>query len=409
MTVDTDDEHWWSDDVLPNRDNEERPWNNAQANADAPEDEDLHQNAQSSLDVTMHNIDVQRKKRRRKPSRPTEDDDSGSDSDRPPAQRQRTTKKKSSRKKRANRRQKSRSIKDVDEDRRPLVEACYALVQMEVTTKNPWPSTDPVTGDDQVETIVAGVWARAIVKLDLDAGDVAHPSEAEFDLITSRISQVRGCVMTAADTLVPSAYGFVDPSSLSDPTPETIAATLEANRQLVEDLTGCFMYLDPKQTSDLSTICCHPIFQKLLNVVFFAKRGSNRRAEYFMGIPYSVYSPTLFTEKGSINIMPLESMALLMVAVVCAIDRWKTGEYNCKANPFDAKVYAPIHEATIQFLESWVVEYQAEVYPVDLATERRREMLTKARMLCDSAVEQLPTRPSMFPLHVFQNVRAAVA
>ncbi|KAJ7230417.1 hypothetical protein GGX14DRAFT_384361 [Mycena pura] len=47
--------------------------------------------------------------------------------------------------------------------------------------------------------------------------------------------------------------------------------------------------------------------------------------------------------------------------------------------------------------------------PVAIDTERRREMLTKARMLCDSAAEQLPTRPSMFPLHVFQNVHAAVA
>ncbi|KAJ7496738.1 hypothetical protein FB451DRAFT_1208642, partial [Mycena latifolia] len=178
--------------------------------------------------------------------------------------------------------------------------------------------------------------------------------------------------MTAVDVLIPSCYGFTDPQDLKEPTPESIAAVLEANRKLVEDLCGTFMYEDPKQRDDIATICGHRIFQKLLNSAFFAKKGANRRAHYFNGM----------------DLLPTETLALLMDAVVCGIDRWKTGEYDSRSAPFEAKTYAPVHRDSMAFLKTWILEYEADVYPVNLANERLKGMLSKARMLSGAPVEQ---------------------
>ncbi|KAJ6489419.1 hypothetical protein DFH09DRAFT_376327 [Mycena vulgaris] len=171
--------------------------------------------------------------------------------------------------------------------------------------------------------------------------------------------------MTIADALVVIHYKFTDPHAMEDPSPETLAATKDCNRQLVQDLQGTYMYRDYRNISDIADICRHPIFQQLLNKAFFAKTGINRRAHYFKGL----------------HALPKETLGLMMDSIMCGIDRWNTGEHNPRSAPFDAKTYAPIHAESIRFLDAWMGEYQCEEngHPVDLSATCLREMLSKAR------------------------------
>ncbi|KAF7378420.1 hypothetical protein MSAN_00268600 [Mycena sanguinolenta] len=130
-------------------------------------------------------------------------------------------------------------------------------------------------------------------------------------------------------------------------------------------------------------ICRHPIFQKLFNATFFAKKGINRRSYYFAGL----------------ELLPLETLGLLMDAIVCGIDRWKSGRHEMVA--FDAEVYRPVHAQSMAFLNKWVDEYRSAVHPVDLAKECRREILANARKLIEEPAAPVPTSRTMFPLHVF--------
>ncbi|KAJ7767819.1 hypothetical protein B0H16DRAFT_1716729 [Mycena metata] len=189
--------------------------------------------------------------------------------------------------------------------------------------------------------------------------------------------------MTEVDKLVAICFKFVDVKKLGDPTPENIAEAEGKNRQLVADLEGCFMYKVPTDTSDIGTIGRHCVFQQLLNAAFFAEKGINRRAFYFAGM----------------DELPLETFGLFMDAVVCGIDRYKTGRY--KMVDFDAEHYAHIHKESMTFLRAWVSEYQKDVHPVNLAQECLRDLLTAARKLVEAPAEKNPSRRAMFPLHVF--------
>ncbi|KAJ7429561.1 hypothetical protein B0H11DRAFT_1944596 [Mycena galericulata] len=358
------------------------PWNNNIDNDNNEEDSeqqgsDAHGNAKSSLEVTMQDV-VVRQKRKRGALTGVEGTTSDSENNNQAVGRPK--------KKRAGRTQKSRSIKDVDPDRQRIIKATYPFVQKFVTTAIPFPAAsptgDPSADDDDFEAIFDESWTLAVTSLDLDLDDVEQRTDQETNLMRARIPQVRGAIMTAVDALLPGSYGFTKVEDLDDPTPEKIEATSEANRQLVEDLEGTFMYTDPANTMDMATMCRNPIFQKLLNIVFFAKKGINRRSHYF---------------KGDV-LLPLETLGLLMDAVICGMDRWKTGQYELV--DFDAEHYGRIHEDSMVFLRKWVKEY-AEHQVEDLAVELRTQMLTKARGLSNTPAEQPRPRRGMFPMGVF--------
>ncbi|KAJ7509475.1 hypothetical protein B0H11DRAFT_2216395 [Mycena galericulata] len=358
------------------------PWNNNIDNDNNEEDSeqqgsDAHGNAKSSLKVTMQDV-VVRQKRKRGALTGVEGTTSDSENNNQAVGRPK--------KKRAGRTQKSRSIKDVDPDRQRIIKATYPFVQKFVTTAIPFPAAsptgDPSADDDDFEAIFDESWTLAVTSLDLDLDDVEQRTDQETNLMRARIPQVRGAIMTAVDALLPGSYGFTKVEDLDDPTPEKIEATSEANRQLVEDLEGTFMYTDPTNTMDMATMCRKLIFQKLLNIVFFAKKGINRRSHYF---------------KGDV-LLPLETLGLLMDAVICGMDRWKTGQYELV--DFDAEHYGRIHEDSMVFLRKWVKEY-AEHQVEDLAVELRTQMLTKARGLSNTPAEQPRPRRGMFPMGVF--------
>ncbi|KAJ7889435.1 hypothetical protein B0H13DRAFT_2341562 [Mycena leptocephala] len=368
------------DDEAGDREYREASWNMEQPNGGEDDEQDLHENARSSLEVTMHTVDVRKKTRKRKaltqyfyPKDP-EDTESDSGSHRP-------TRNKTSRKKKRNRKQKSRSIHDVDIDRQRIVRTAYDPIQKAVTTEIPWPmaspSGDPSADDDDIQYLLDNSWMDACDRLGLDPEDVGERTPEESNLIHSRISQVRGNIIAIADKIVPAAYGFIQLDSLADPTPGNISTAMEANRQLVDDLQGTFMNEDPKKTAEVAAICRHPIFQQLLNRGFFAKQGVNRRAHYFVDA----------------DTLPVETMAFLFDAVICAINRWKTGEYDVKQAPFSTEAYAVVHQASLEFIKAWIAEYSLPNYPENLATALLRDMLTKQ--------EKAQPKRAMYPMHLF--------
>ncbi|KAJ7155094.1 hypothetical protein C8R46DRAFT_436457 [Mycena filopes] len=357
----------------------ERPWHDP-APLDSEDEDDnrqTHANAQSSLEVEVHDVVVRRKpKRKRSVAQGEADAEDASEHGK-------------SRKKRSGHRQASRSAKDLVGDRRRIAEASYTPVQKAVCLRIPWPlaspSGDPAAADDQFEQIIEEAWDDGVDHLGLDPDDfnARDMSPKERNLLRSRIPQVRSTIMVVADKLVATCFEFVYIDDLEDPTPENIAQAEDANRQLVADLEGTFMFQNPKDTSDIATIARHRIFQKLLNAAFFAEKGSNRRGFYFSGL----------------NELPLETLGLLLDAVVCGIDRWQTGRH--KIVNFDAEKYGRIHKDSMEFLEAWVAEYQQDIHPVNLAQECLRDLLTNARKLSVAPLEENPSRRGMFPLHVF--------
>ncbi|KAJ7755300.1 hypothetical protein DFH07DRAFT_1028195 [Mycena maculata] len=280
------------------------------------------------------------------------------------------------RKKRRGRTQTSRSIQEIAAPRQRIVKATFPFIQKCVATRIPWPagspSGDPTVDDNDFAAIIDYSWDAGIASLHLDPTDFKDCTEEEDKLMCSHISQVRGSLVTAVDALLPTAYGFVPLETLADPTPEKITETLEANRKL-----------DPKQPIDISTMCRHPIFQKLLNIIFFAKKGLNRCSFYFDGM----------------DLLPLETLGLMMDAIICGINRWKTGEHV--VINFSAEVYTPVHEDCMKFLEAWVKEYASELQPVDLAAELQSQMLTKACGPSKAPTEVAPIRREMFPMDLF--------
>ncbi|KAJ7081495.1 hypothetical protein C8R44DRAFT_895021 [Mycena epipterygia] len=343
----------------------------------------------------MQDVQVQRRKRKRRVPRFEKERDTESDLEEQPAtQHQRTdsaasaSKSGKPRKKRTNRKQSSRSIRNLAPSRQQIVKASYGFLQKAVVLYFPWPkaspSGDPSADDDEFEGLIENAWEDSIDFLDLDPDEVEDRTEQESRLMRARISQVWSDIMTQADLLVPAAYGLIHLESLADPTPENIAATRESNRQLVEDLDGTFVYEDPKQTSDMATIGRNTVFQKLCTAALFGKKKANRRGHYFAGL----------------SMLPIETMALLMDAVICAIHRWRTGEY--KMVPFEGEVYATIHHTSIEFLNAWLTEYANNaIHPEDLARGLLRDMLVKARAVSNTPAETVQTSRSMFPMGVF--------
>ncbi|KAJ6464431.1 hypothetical protein C8R45DRAFT_1107330 [Mycena sanguinolenta] len=361
----------------------EPPWNSIPISEVNDEEEGLHDNAQSSLQA---NVNVQKKKRKRRVQ-------AASDSD---VEDSHTT---NSRKKRANHNRTSRSINAIDDpEHRLIVKAGYIAIEKAVCLEKPWPivspSGDPAAGDDGFENLINDAWDSAVDSLGLepDFYDTRDTTAVERTLfepylqLRGRIPHVRSAIVKEADQLVRESYGFVDIMSLQDCTPENIKTVEEANRQRVAELRGTFMYSDPSDTSDLATMCRHPIFQKLFVACFFAPKGMNRRGFYFDGLDQ----------------VPLETMGLLMDAIICGINRWKTGRHT--RIDFDAETYGGSgHESSMKFLKAWVAEYGAPLYPVNLAEACRRELLSNARQLSGEPSEEAPPCPSMFPMHVFSN------
>ncbi|KAJ7211948.1 hypothetical protein C8J57DRAFT_1604406 [Mycena rebaudengoi] len=326
----------------------EPPWNQPAVN---PGEEE------APPEVTMQDVQIRRKRPREKqPECDVEDDATPSK----PSKKTKTGK--------------SRSITNIDEQRKKIVEKAYDFLRIYMATETPWPA--PSAPDDapkgtpsEVDILVLESWAEACVTaLGLTRGetdDFPIPTKNERDLIRSRISQFRGLLKTAVRALIAPIFGFIHIADLDEPTAENIASTTEKNRALVADLlrtsilTSTFHYKDPKNTSLVDSICRNPIFQRLLNTFFFGLR-QKQRGYYFRGFEQ----------------LPYETLAFLMGTVVAGIDEWKTGRYV--AVDFDFDSYAARYNECLEFLEEWD-KFSSSAATENLAAALACGMLRHAR------------------------------
>ncbi|KAJ7606691.1 hypothetical protein FB45DRAFT_1040937 [Roridomyces roridus] len=142
-------------------------------------------------------------------------------------------------------------------------------------------------------------------------------------------------------------------------------------------------------------MCRHPAVQYVVNKSFFAKTGAGRRAYLFEGM----------------DLFPVQTLALVLDAIMCAIDRWKSGEHDIKAYPFSAAKYGAEHVATLDFLRVWIAEFKkTEKHPVDLATECLKNLLKNGREAAGISAETAPrVQVSRFPMHLFVEPATAPA
>ncbi|EIW86270.1 hypothetical protein CONPUDRAFT_68830 [Coniophora puteana RWD-64-598 SS2] len=149
-------------------------------------------------------------------------------------------------------------------------------------------------------------------------------------LLCANVGHLRGELKTKAKLLVASEYGFDDNIEGTDDVEV-------ANRRLAEQLLtrNGFIYrdLDARRGVFGATI-----IQRLINKTFFQSHVDDaiKRPEFFKPFP------------------PI-ALCLVMTAIYCAIDEWKTG--TRKNNKFTEAMYKPKHMAFVKNLKN--LEYES--------------------------------------------------
>ncbi|KAJ7645292.1 hypothetical protein B0H17DRAFT_1216079 [Mycena rosella] len=357
---------------------EEEPWGTSQTREEdhISDDGDIHRAAQSSLQVNMQDVEVHKKRRRqRRVQQPSTVEAGDSEDDQPPRQRRRSAGSKGSRKKRTGRKRASRSIQDVDVSRQPIVKGSYPLLQKAIVLSNAWPVDSPTGGlqgceDDDVGNMVLDAWDDA--KEQLNGEDAGDPTPHETNLIRSRAPGVRAAFKKAAEALVRANYGLVDLQTLVNPTPELIAKTIENNRAIYEKAEHTFFYLDPFNTGIPDTMYRNAILQNVFNLACFGVKA-NWRGHYFEGL----------------DTIPVETLGLIVAAVKCGLDAWKTGRPLDVAFDFDP--YAGVYKNACAHLSGWVTFSKTQ--PIDVAQPLLKEMLRAARETAATATHVLVSAP----------------
>ncbi|KAF7333568.1 hypothetical protein MSAN_02415800 [Mycena sanguinolenta] len=329
----------------------------ADLSSDRDDQDNRHRTAQSSLAVQMRDVPVHRKRpRRRQNAAMTAAEPTDSEDERPAQRRRSTTRSK----KRYKRKQSSRSIKDISVDRQPIVKAAYSLIQEEVICASGFPVDSPSgkvgAPDDEFGNMVLDSWADSHDILDVSY--VGKPVTPERNLIRSRVPAARLAFKRVAELLVPGHYGLVNFQTLPNLTPELKAKTIDENRTIIAKIEHSFYYKDPYNITLPDSMYRHAIIQAAFNLSCFGK-NSNRRAHYFDGM----------------DAVPVETVALIVTAIKCALDQWKTGEQGDVK--FDNDTYRAYYRRVSEHLYGWV-EYTA-TQSIDTAGILLKDMLRVAR------------------------------
>ncbi|KAJ6592894.1 hypothetical protein B0H19DRAFT_1245699 [Mycena capillaripes] len=234
---------------------------------------------------------------------------------------------------------KSRSIAVLAEDHQNICDLAFNYLKIELALHMPFPVSvgrgrTARAHSDKFTELLLTVFTDAAFELDLEN---AKPTKADIALIRSRVPQFRSGLKATAREFVPGAYKLVDISSLDNLTQANINAQLEKNRHNVNGLLETFIYTNPEKITP-ETMFGHQIFQRVFTAYFFGD-GEKNRASYFEG-------------KGEV---PFVTIALLVVAVLCAIEEWSTGRRQTQkeAKKFSHKNYFKTYEATLAGLKKW--------------------------------------------------------
>ncbi|KAJ7439719.1 hypothetical protein B0H11DRAFT_2354759, partial [Mycena galericulata] len=333
-------------------------------------DDGGHHNAQSLLEVRMHDVPVhQRRPRRPREAVPSADTSDLDEEEQRPKQRRRresSTTGPTKEKKRAGRTQPSRSISAVPAARQPIVKAAYTRIQERIIVDSAFPVDSPSgrPGEDDDEFGNMVIYSFEDANDGLELPDAGRPTSAEKNLIRARAPTARLSFKDAAKVLAPAAYGFVDLQTLSDPTSDKIADAIQANRDIYEKIEQTWFYMNPFDANVPDSMYRHPILQGTFNIACFGEH-SRRRGHYF----------------SDMEGIPLVTLALIVAAVKCAIDEWKTGRRVDKS--FDYDPYAQTYNDALKHLTGWV-SFSA-TQPVNVISPLLKEMLRVARDTATSA------------------------
>ncbi|TFK53194.1 hypothetical protein OE88DRAFT_1627002, partial [Heliocybe sulcata] len=227
--------------------------------------------------------------------------------------------------------------KDWDHVTWQILNDAWGYFRARLSTENPYPGQED-------EDWAGEAWVKACQQRGVEM-------ELEDDLaktIIQRGSQIRGKLKTAAELLVPQAYGLRSSSDEED---------VRANHDKVARLTGdkpLFYYEDPDRRRRMYE---HPIIQSLINVTWFAKKNDT-------GVQYPEYF------KGGI---PLVTVGLVLTAVECVLDEWATGTRNRK--DFSEKAYKEVFEGHCKRLE----QFRKETRQLRVLKHIRSSLLRNAR------------------------------
>ncbi|KAJ8495209.1 hypothetical protein ONZ45_g12953 [Pleurotus djamor] len=191
-------------------------------------------------------------------------------------------------------------------------------------------------------------WYQAFnsLQITLNYLGLTNPTDEELDLIKTRSSQFRGQVVTIARNTTGPFYGLQK---------ATDQAVINTNRETVSKLLNrfSFVYQNPDNREEPGTLFRSALIPLVLNVSCFNKK------EHSEGLH----------DGTTTNFITLPSIALVVTAINCALDEWKTG---IKVDgQFSAKLYEAIYQKHLKYLKDWE-EYSSTR---SRATDTLRNML----------------------------------
>ncbi|EIN11499.1 hypothetical protein PUNSTDRAFT_131664 [Punctularia strigosozonata HHB-11173 SS5] len=232
---------------------------------------------------------------------------------------------------------------------RPSSDAVRVVKKMRSSDDCPYPSAD-----QQVQW-AKRAWSHACRQKGVE-GDL---TEDLVKLITNRGSHIRGSIRDAARPHVKGQYGLRPPSK----TNPTITRLNRDRVELLKDNARFYCENPEAEEGEFE----HPVIQDVLNSTLFKDRLSP-------GVIHQQY----FTPE-----LPLTTLALILTAIECVLDEWKTGEE--KRLNFSEKEYKDVFEEHLAALEQW----QNRV-PYGMATIRRG-LTENARLYAKAPIEAQPT------------------
>ncbi|KAG6848386.1 hypothetical protein H0H93_000645 [Arthromyces matolae] len=234
---------------------------------------------------------------------------------------------------------------------RQILNRAYEKLRQQIATSTPFPAPKDETSesrdlrDDPTYDMALQAWDAACDGLHIEM----DPKMEYLQRITERFSSYRGRLKEKARACVASNFNFISISSLESPTPEKKQAVIAQNRQLVQAIHDTFWNKDPHNSnvSPDNPLYGNTIIQKMINTS-----------------------------------VPLQTIALVLSLVECAIDEWKSGQP--KNVNFDANTYRPVYLRHLKVLSAWAAFSEKE--PVNLTLQLQETLLRNAR-ICIAAEE----------------------
>ncbi|KAJ7445355.1 hypothetical protein B0H11DRAFT_1930584 [Mycena galericulata] len=292
---------------------------------------------------------------------------------------------------RPKKKQKSRSISALPADHQSICARAYTYFKIDLTNKIPFPvagrraAKGGLMVDDDFSELILGALTNAAY--DLDFKD-AKPTREDIALVPPPAVQVGSeghCTPFSAWRLRGTRHSYPVESDLG-----AHRGCCREEQKRVEVILKTYVYKDPDDITIPNTMFRNDIFQHVLNGYWFGKKDQNR-ASYFKDMTH----------------LELVTLALIIVAVLCAIEEWTTGKWVEKE--FSHKTYFQQYKKVLGGLRAWKAHSAQQVSekgaPRNLTLDALEELLTNARSVATCPIqadEEEEEEDGMFSLSAFE-------